>query len=568
MEKPQRFSIYSSQELKNKYGFDTIAVITLGEVPVLIRQNSEGLLAAEPIDPYFESVYFEKEKQTITPQNQHSVAGVDVDQVGFLQVELKVAVKASWAERTIGADEITLTLGVVDTLDFSKNSFELTEEELLDLFVPMGQKIRKAAFFRIDTTKQELIGIVVRRAKPYLLFLPPLSDGSQLSPISGLVKFLDDIYTRLIEHKTDLQNQVNALVFEAMLPTKELVVFTAGASKKKHAEVHRKIYQIQALLLALRADEKLGLQDPKLLTHAPFLKPTQQKAGFGGWGGKKETTPVTTIDSHIWELLLEPVKAGFINTPPRSSKTQQPMKIATVIPSPNSRPVPTTSTPPAKVLSEKQKALTEVKELNELLSKALMHFNQMSLETIGLKQVLEFDDLVLKRIVESADRYMQKRRRGTPPTVATPSTLNPVTNVVRVGNLNDSFVFSFLTGTEALGYKEKIERAFEVWGRFVPVVFKNTSSRPERQLSQLRINPTFASRYPEIGTVLLPLFHQDVYVGELTHAILCIQIIYVLWYRLQELTKRGEAVEIDNFVTYCYGVIDRLHDISSDLLSK
>lgn len=574
---------YNSEQLKG-FGFRTIAVIVLGNYTFLLKQNQDALLAVEPIDSNSQRDYFTREVDRLTPANQIQIPGVDPDQIDLAQINGKTEVGSRWAEKTSGPDEPTLTVQVKDCVTFNDRAVDLSEQEIFDLFVPSRGK-RTATFFLIDTAEQEVIGIALRRASPKLLLLPPSVEGSKFSPVGGLLLLLGSVYTRLIEHTTQTQSQVDNLVFEASLPTKKQIIFAAEANNKRQGELHRKILQIQGLMAALKADPKLGIQDPKILDILPILKQDNKAGGgiSGLFGGRQGPTPKSMmIDNSIWESLLEKPGQGFITTAARPSRpTMQPTpsrpqpapQRVEQRPAPQAAPAPR---PEARPQTEKDKALLLAKEVEDGLQNAMRTFSSVSLNEIGLKQVQELNDLIQK-ISQASQRYTNQRRRGQPPQRPTPSNIQPQNGTVKIGGAKDETTFGFLTGNNPVtDYKQKIEAAFSAWQQMVLPVFKNTSSRTERLLTSLVRNNELANKFPDVKNTLIPQLiayirqtsQKEAYSGELAHVILISQVIYVLWARLQELKNSDNPTEIDNWANYCYNTMERAKQLTTEILKK
>lgn len=569
---------YNQEELRG-FGFRTIAVIVLGNYTFLLKQNQDALLAVEPIDSNSQRDYFTKEVDRLTAANQIQIPGVDPDQIDIVQINNKKGVEIRWAEKTSGPDEPTITLQIKDCLTFNERAANLSEQEIIDLFVPAKGRNRAATFFLIDTAEQEVIGIALRRASPKILLLPPSIEGSKFSTLGGFLTVLDSLYTRLIEHTTQIQSQVDNLVFEASLPTKKQIVFAAESNNKRQAEFHKKILQIQALLVALKADPRLGSQDPKVLDLLPILRQENKQGGGLFGGGRQNQAPKSImIDNSIWETLLEKPGQGFIATsarparpqvqatPPRPQPTPQPARVET-------RPAPTEVRPQK---TEKEKALTLAREIEDGLQNSLKLFSSTYSSEIGLKQVQELNDAV-QRISQASQRYTNERKRGKPPVTPIPTRIQPQNGIIKIGGAKDESTFEFLTGNNVVtDYRQKIEAAFDAWQNMVLPIFRNTSSRTERLLTSLVKNNELAGKFPNVKNTLIPQLiayirqtqQKEAYSGELAHVILVSQVMYILWARFQELKNCNDPVEIDNWANYCYNTMERAKQLTIEILKK
>lgn len=562
---------YTKEKLDN-FGFKPIAAIVVGDITMILERNQDDLFAFEPIDPDVQMGDYRERTKHLNPKNFITIPNVDPTKISYLQLDSKELIKANWIETTSGADKPEIEIPTKDAIFFDEKTIELSEDLIRDLFTPKSLKPNKlASFFTLETCDLEVVGIVIRGNNPKIILLPPAVEGSRSSTISGLNNFLEAIYGRLKEKTTQIQKQVDNAIFEASLPTKAQLVFSAKATKETLANVHRRIYQIQALLISLRSDDKLGTQDPNILKHAPFLK--QEATGVGALFQNRSA--VTTIDGSVWSSLVEIPGAGFITTDPKPrQKTviRQPAATPTSVSNPT--PQPQTSEVSATV-SEKQKAIDLARDIETALSGALIVFKDYTLDTLGTKQIQEFTAKV-DQLAKSAEKFTSIRKRGKAPANPTPSSIKAGSAQINLAGLKDTAVFSFVTGDQTVtDYKQKTDAGLATIQNTLLTLMKATNGRQERLLSNvkkanhlLKIQDVATKLVPELAKLATIAGKNDLFTAEASFIVLSTQILYTLLARYQELKSKGTEIEIDNWASYCYTVTDRLKSLSVEMITK
>lgn len=569
---PNEIQVRYTREKLIDFGFKPIGALIVGDITLILERNQDDLFALEPIDPDIQMQEYRQRTEHLNPKNFATIPNVDPTKITYLQLDSKELIKANWIETTSGADKPELEIPTKDAIFFDEKTIELSEDLIRDLFTPKSLKPQKlASFFTLETCDLEVVGIAIRGNNPKIILLPPAVDASRSSTIAGLNNFLEAVYGRLKEKTTQIQKQVDNAIFEASLPTKGQLVFSAKATKETLANVHRRIYQIQALLIALRSDDKLGTQDPAILIHAPFLK--QEVTGVGALFQNRNG--VTTVDGSIWNSLVEIPGAGFITTDPKPRQK-------TVIRQPAATPTTvnnTTARPPASEVSptitEKQKAVELAKDLESGLTTALVTFKDYAIDTLGTKQIQEFTAKI-EPIAKSAERYTATRKRGKAPASPTPSSIKAGSAQINLAGIKDSTVFSFITGDQTItDYKLKIDSGLNSIQNTLLPLMKATNGRQERLLSNvkksnplLRIQEVSTKLIPELDKLAASAGKNDLFTAEVSFVILGTQILYTLLARYQELKSKGTEVEIDNWASYCYTVTDRLKTLSVEMISK
>lgn len=568
---PNEIQIRYTKEKLVTFGFKPIAALVVGDITMILERNQDDLFAFEPIDPDTQMGDYRDRTKNLNPKNFITIPNVDPTKISYLQLDPKELIKANWIETTSGADKPELEIPTKDTIFFDERTIELSEDLIRDLFTPKSLKPQKlASFFTLETCDLEVVGIAIRGNNPKIILLPPAVEGSRSSTISGLNNFLEAVYGRLKEKTTTIQKQVDNAIFEASLPTKGQLVFSAKATKETLANVHRRIYQIQALLISLRSDDRLGTQDLNILKHAPFLK--TEATGVGALFQNRNG--VTTIDGSIWSNLVEIPGAGFITTDPKPrQKTiiRQPAATPATVNNPARPQVSEVSA----TITEKQKAIDLSKDLEAELTSALVAFKDYTIDTLGVKQIQELTTKI-EPITKSAERYATTRKRGKAPANPTPSNIKAGSAQINLAGLKDSAVFSFITGDQAVtDYKLKIDSGLNSIQNTLLPLMKATNGRQERLLSNVKkTNPLL--RIQDVSTKLIPELEKlagsvgknDLFTAEASFVILGTQILYTLLARYQELKSKGTEVEIDNWANYCYTVTDRLKTLSVELISK
>ena len=561
---------YTPEQLEG-FGFQTVGVVVLGDTTFLLKRNKDALFAMEPVNQNNNLSYFKKQTERLSTKNRVEIPEVDATQVEFLQIDPQAPLEVAWVETVSGADKPEISIPVKNAISFGEKKIELDDETLSDLFLPEKDlKAKQAVFFTMTAADQEVIGIAIRGEQPKLIMIPTALDTGRQSTIAGLSSFLEGVYLKLKDKTTDIQKLVDSQVFEASLPTNGKLVFAAESSKKSLVELHKLIYQIQALLISRSVDGKLGTQDEKILNFAPFMVKEEKQSGLAALLSQSKKPQNLVIDGTIWTKLNAPMEKGFIKTSPRRPSVNYVQPAV-------KRPVPATSVKPVaqeapRQLTEKQKAILLSKELDTDLYGTFNMFKDFGIDGLGLKQVQEMD-VRLETLSKEAEKYTIERKRGRAPVTPAPSRVVCTAGTMNVGGVKDSEVFGFLTGDAPVtDIKQKIEAVFEIWQKVGKPIFDQTKSRQERllsQISQKRISN-------EVSTQLMPVLQKiskekggaDLYSGELTYLLLAHQVTYCLWSRLQELKKSGTEVEIDNHINYCYATIDRLKAISSEMTSR
>ncbi len=563
---------YSPEKL-SEFGFVPVGVIVLGDTTFLFKKDKETLFALEPVDPATQRDYFKKQTERLNQKNYINIPGVDAVQVSFAQLSSKSQITANWIETTSGADKPEIHIPVTDPIIFDERLIELNEDVLRDLFLPKDARTKAATFFTMETADLEIIGIAIRGSNPKLLFLPAAVEGSRLSTITGLNNFLDAIYLRLIERTTQTQKQVDGGIFEASLPTKGQLVFSSEATKKSLAAAHKRLYQIQGLLIALRGDDRLGTQDPGILAHAPFLRTEIKQSGIAALLNKSQAPEKVIVDGTIWSNLNHAPGAGLIATGPRTARPAQirPISVVTA-----NRPEQVVRTPePARQMTEKQKAMLLAKELDSGLNTALTMFKDYPVEALTLKQVQELGEKI-EVISKNAEKYTSQRTRGKAPANPAPTRITFTNGSTNLAGIKDERLFAFMTGSQIVtDYKAKIDAGLATIQNTILPIMKSTSSRQERLLSASRSSrvlakvPSFSDKLlPELDIVSNSVGKKDLYTAECGYILLASQVCYILWARYQELKSVGTEVEIDNWANYCYTTTNRLRQLASELISK
>lgn len=563
-----------------RLGFETIGALTLGETDFLLRQKPTGELVLDVVDNSRDQQYFQKETSILPASSLAKILGVDALQVALLRMTPQPP-KIIWHERSTGPDEPTITYETIGALDFNPAKIDLSEGELTDLFIKPTDRKPAAAFFAMDTKKQQVIGIALRRQNPALIFLPPQGDGGQLSTTGGLVVMLNGLYERLSQRFTSLQSEVDDKIFKAMLSSGGQVVIATDNTQTgiRKRDLYKRIYQLQAVLLALKAEKSgKGIKDIELFAHAPFLVENGGRKNLFGRGGMN----LVRVDQTIWTNLLEEVKAGLITTPvlarPSIPQARPQERLTSPSPTPVSKrdqvvyqapPAPRAPEAPKRQLTEKQKAMLLARDVDYGLQEALAMFAQRQPAEIGLRDVVGLNTH-LEDVISKAEAYTQERRRGKPPARPTPGIVHARPGTLMVAGIRDQDAYEYLTGMVE-DYKQKIESVFEAWEKSILPIYQLTNARSQRMLTALPKAPNLKDQAPEAvhavtrGLIrILPDRNQlgDIAAAELSHILLSEQALYALaeYYRI--LKEHGESVEIDNWVAYTYNMMYRLRRLS------
>lgn len=289
----------------------TTGILKLGNSHYLIRQGSTAGVIFQPIDPKAEAAKFQDEARNLPARCHNSFEGADEGKVTVAQMGV-VPPAIEWVETTRGVDRPTLKITAEDCLKHRDIRIDIFIKELNDLFLKGPAPDSRSSFLRLDTVNRELIGITIRREYPLLLMLPYTIDGIHPNPQLGLMTFLQGLDSRLYERPTTLQDLVREKGYDARIM--KVLQFEKHFSNlySKQEEIITLLYQIKASLLALRAEEGVGIDDPDLLAHMPFLKDnfSGRQASKGLLGiFKANDQPDTSlhalkIDNNIWERIV------------------------------------------------------------------------------------------------------------------------------------------------------------------------------------------------------------------------------------------------------------------------
>lgn len=572
-------------------GMKTIAVINFRNSPHLIRQNGNGDLRIEYINTGLDKTYYDKEIANLQPNNHYQFPDADRRLVHLSIANRSLPLTIEWAERTSGVDEATIHIQAQETVNDQKIRINLQEQELMDLFIKPQNRPSSATFVTFDSAEQELIAVLVKRKEPILFFIPPVKETTKLSAISGLNDFIEQLYRELtLKQMTKLQRDVDEKVFKAMLENKmKFEMDDSTPARAKLLATHKRLYQIQTLLLALQADGKgTGLSDPDLLKLAPFLQANGDKGKglFTIFSAQPENKALVKVDNTIWTSLIEKPSKDLIQTkgvavkpPPVAYKplppaTRTDIKTAQQPITPKVEPVKQVIDPDQQ---EKKKAVRLADNLSSQLQSLENMFQKRSLESIGLIDVNKLPPN-LQPAIQAAREYTKQRRRGAPPNQPTICEVIAKPNSINFAGIQDSLAYEFMTG-KIPDYRAKIDAAFNIVETILKPLYFTDSSRTERKLSKLRANGIVRQADPkaadlvvsQLDTILSKqpqLRNVDINALDVSFLLLSTQVLYALEEQFHQLEQKGKSVEIDNWASYALSTLLRLEQLTNEALQR
>lgn len=590
--------------------FKPVGVLAFGPTHFIIRENDQANISLERTIPERARAYYENQTQNLPNESFVSFDKVDSDKVTIAQIGITTPT-VKWTERTTGADEINLTYKANDAKEQKTLDLNLYEHEIHDLFLKKQGEESSASFFTINTAGHELNGIALRRNSPALVLFTPGQDGLSFSPAEGVVMFLNNVYNNISQRPTPLQIKVDERIHDALRPERE-IRFTQSASERQQ-KIQKKVYQIQALLLAQKAEAGAGDQDPDLLRHVPFLhdQPSngkQEKGLFSRLRGTQEEAAqhVVTLTPKLWTDLIAQPEAKLLLTAGSNALLQpktaaQPINVSRPavterrpepIQQPSSAPrniyerqtpkmkrtaepyvqPSSEQTTPRDMQKEQAKALARPLQVGIDQTTRFFENNNLKPATLSIAEVNQLG-AELDKLILAAEAYQAQRPGGN-------EVQNPVMQPVKVlqdtlivAGMRDKTVFEFLTGEVDANYMQKINTAFGAWKKYIEP-FYIEGSKEDRSLHALRSNGKFMQEMPEIAGRMRDEVtraiekdlgraeaRKDANTADVAHILLGEQIMYTLHAQYRQLEAKGKADEIDNWVNFSAQVIKRLKNL-------
>ena len=564
----------------------TIGRLVIGQYRYLIQESGQGDVDYYYVNPQRDSLIYSQQTRGLAAETTSTFENVDATKVKVVQLG-SIPPTLTWKERADGIAEPTLTYPTKRVV--TKQSFDvaISPSELKDLFFKKPGNEPSASFVRVNTTSRELIGIAFRRDFPILLMQNPLPDGSTgVSSQVALQQFLDTIYTGLTKKLSDMQWDVNEKVLLAFSSGGEITMLGDASTQRtrRQQEINKRIYQIQTMLLTIEAQGKDGLANADLLAHAPFLrdlgKPVQKGTIFSRFHiDDPKPLPKLSIDNTTWTRLLSDPKGDVLATRAAQGSFSPPdfVQSAPVTPSvPHtvSAAREQTSIPPRpeRVLTEKQQAIALAQELDTTIGTTLDAYATTPLPTIGVGVTADLNKRIDK-LVAHARTYTAQRRRGRNPDTVVVTKVSPQTEISTIGDIPKSRIFTFLTGGEEVEYKDKIEKAFSVWEKYIRPLYFYAGSRSERTFRGIKETGVIRTQAPDTAEKLVTEFEkllrhipsETIHVAEASQVLLSVQILSALQQHYQRLKADGESIEIDNWASYALTTVSRMKNLMHDL---
>lgn len=597
-----------NSELIRSHTLDTIAVLNVGDTHYLFREDEQGLSLLQHVDPERDRLGYMQATRALNSAHFHTFEGVHAPRVSMYDLGFSPPT-VEWHERTGLADEPTFRFSATKATSREAATFDLYEQEIQDLFLKgTDDPTKMASFFTADTKSHELIGIAVKRQFPLLAFLRPGKDGGQFSSKMGLVTFLDNMYAGYSQNLSPLQWEVDQRVFDEFGPDGRLQFDTKAqsAAQQRQQSILKRIYQIKALILAGQAENKgAGLQDEALIAHAPFLA-TNGKPQNGGLFGRIFSTsqpePNTTVSPRSWTDLAAKPHRGLIsvegqeaqympwsasqsNTNPQSSilggPPQSRYSYVRKPVQPPAAPAPTQHQETAKPqrmertsrqLTEKQKAMLEIRDLSHGLQLATRIYGDDSADIIDFGHVIRMNEAVAN-LEDMAREYSRSNRRGKPPIKPVQTLIEPREHSIAVGGIKDQYALNFLTGQQVVPWQGKIDRAFSEWQQNTQMLFQLAEDRFNRSVRALqrpgiirRVHPDIAERLVQelsrsMRDVPRGVNIQNVDAACVSHLLLSVQVMYSLSEHYQNLKSQGDVIEIHNWASQVLSTLSRLRQL-------
>lgn len=579
-----------SRRTENREGFSeqdfrTIGMVNFGKSHYLIGENPTAKIRFNFINPAREGLRFHKETKELPEESILTFNNLDSGTVTVAQIGM-TAPTIQWSEKTSGIEEPTVFVEGRNAMKFEKTSVKIFEKELHDLFIPEKDKDRKATFFTVDTTSHDLVGIALKRSSPVMMFLTPGSDGLHFTPQIGLQNFVNQMYEKLCDHLTTFQASVDQRVFDAMISDKD-IEFTyddSSAVKVRQKDIQKKIYQIQALLLAAKAEAKeTGMQDPNLLAHAPFLaKATQQTKESGFFNRFKEeeepTQPKVRIGNKIWENLVSGLSEDLlVDHEAQARRAAQSVRLVTPTPvyQMPTQPSPTVTIPETKTVpvvkdreqSPAKNATSEAYKLSTGINNATKLFKNLEIGEVNNTTVDLLGEHVGKTI-QYAREYIRVRKPQTSEDDGASAKILVQPDKINVAGIKDHQAFEFLTGDVEGSYKAKIDSVFSAWESYVKPLFA-TLDESGQNYSSFRVNGEFRSKNPNIFRKLFidaekirkSFEGKDFNLANTAHILLAEQLFYSLHAQYEQIKNANNDSAVDQWATYSFSVLAKFNQL-------
>lgn len=581
-----------SQELLHQT-YEPVADLIVGELHYFILENGEGRTKIEKVVPSADGAVYASYKSLLHPEHFHNLVGLSPNKVSLLDLGF-TTVQVVWHQRMGKNPEPTFSFSATESVKGNKSTFEITEKEMMALFLPgvQGQD-RRATFFTLDTKKNEIIGILLKRERPVLIFIQPGNELAQYTSQLGLAHLIEQVYRSFSTTQRSIFRRMieNAVLDQFKPGGKVELPVERDSSRQSLSPTYKRIYQIQTTLLALNAENSgRELSDPALLQFAPFLQPEIPKVGsrFGKLLSQRKDNQVypTTIKlgPNSWNSLVENLddqvfssgdsEHPLIQEPTVSDLSNTLVPITEELPSlPISLAVAaSTSVAEESIqnnstetenrvevrLSDKERALLASREIFVGLDFFPQQISDLDPNSLDLEFVKSSDDY-LAELISLCEHYFDQF--GIVRKTTNDFDVSVQSGGVELPVLRQSGqdVFNFITGNEEMLWYQKIEAAQTVWPRYVESVFINARDRFNRTIEALtwevtdvpRWNNAFAEKLMSEFTKVFKDVSDwsSIDVGLTSHFFLLSQLIYCFEEQYQQL-KRNEQIEEIHYWVY------------------
>jgi hypothetical protein len=575
---------------KRSTNFETIASIEVGDVVLLVKQKPDTSFFFRPVNALRREMIFEQTKDL--PSNAFGkIVDTDPDLLNVVQMGM-LPTQISWRRGSGVVEEPAITISGVDGINNDERlTVTLYEDELADLFLRRpGKKFYSSFFFSLNTKKDDLIGIGIRRKSPAMIVMSPGVDGIKFTPMEGLdhmlTSILGNLNTRMTPFKADVLSCINtALNVDRLI---DLPYDSSTIPGRLQNNILLNIYHIQAVLLASRAEETgLGRQDPELLAHVPFLKKDAQLNGLSSLFKRESLPKRLAFTTQTWRSLLEDVSAGISlgnphdkSTPPQRISILSRHKTTSVLaPFPKTavevKPLPAPQSQTGTV-DNKEKIQPKLEKLSilplaqEIVSPIQPFFTtllRLRPQDIKENEVNRLINL-LQEIDSHATSYTQQRKRGRPPASPTVTVLPSNPPELAVFGLSGQRVLGFLSNSNP-DYQLKLTRTLGQLHEVSAIFTREAVSSSDRVAYKACRNANLDKLSESLKDVFAlkdkRMINNNIDSLAFPYALVCLQVLYVLNQRFTDLRERGETVEIDNWAHFAKAIVSELIKIGKSI---
>lgn len=603
---------------------DASAVLQIDSSYYLIQNTQDGYVF-QKIDPVVQRLQFMRATRNITDSGFFKVersGPAPIEAHIFSAAELSI----QWSARLSHAPEPTVILTTESLSSSEKKIVKITEEELLDMFLPQSNQGRKASFFTIDTTASQVIGIALNREYPVLILLSStptnvLSDSSEVLRV-----FLSKLYEEYRKKLSALQKQIDDRLFDECGPDGILDIQTGvslGVEHKKRADVLKHLFVLKTLLLASpEVNAQQSLSFPNLLVHAPFLgrEKTEVERGLlakifaGNHDDAAQHAHVITFDewnsivfsdpkelfkresgSAIYRPWLDATQgqsatpvSNPVSTPAppipivRQEEHISPVHLSQNSSSQLSQRRPTQAEEQLAAREEVRLAAQRKEKQQSLLAKRVLRefgefthmFAGLELTTLSHIHVQEIDRAITRTLTK-IDAHTQSfgLHADTEGAIQIPVAAQDIS--VQFASFDQLAVAAYMTGYQAVDFRERVEKAFSALNEITTLSRMDASSFDRSFAGMRRPKSALHTSSPEVVKKLIvstrrmsseiesTYRHVDLLL--LSYVSIVLQIIGVLQYVLETSIRNTQHYNLEEVLSFCLIYLRRLKEYTYNL---